>query len=327
MLKKATAIAPASVALIKYWGRKDDILRLPINGSIAVNLDHLLTTTTVEFSPSFETDSVMIDCQEKTEEAVRTIKHLDRIRSIAKISDHARVVSINSFPSGTGLSSSSSGFAALTVAAAAAAGLLLTEQELSILARQGSGSACRSIPGGFVEWLNGATSDTSYAVSLFPSHHWDIADIVAVVSDERKEVSSADGHTTASTSPFFASRLMRIGEKIDRLKEAIHHRDFQTFGEIIEAEALEFHAITMTSVPPILYLIPHSLRLMKQVQKWRKENLPVYFNLNTGQDVHILCQKKDTQEVQARLSQLDFVKRVIVSGPAEGTRLSDTHLF
>jgi diphosphomevalonate decarboxylase len=326
-MKKATAIAPASVALIKYWGRKDEILRLPRNGSISINMSSLLTTTTVEFSSSLRQDSVVIDGEEKTGEAERVIKHLDRVRAFARSSDRANVVSKNSFPSSTGLSSSSSGFAALTVAAAAALGLKLSEKELSILARQGSGSACRSIPDGFVEWLDGNTSETSYAVSLYPPDYWAIADIVAVVSTEKKDVSSATGHTTATSSPFFAVRQKNIAAKIASLKKILAARDFTAFGELVEAEALEFHAVTMTSCPSLLYLIPDSLRMIKEVRKWRAEGLPVYFNLNTGQDVHILCEKKNVKEVEKRLKSLDFVQQIIANEPARGARLTEKHLF
>src|SRR3989338_6357678 len=140
---KATAIAPSNIAFIKYWGRKDEALRLPENGSISMNLNNLLTTTTVEFSPAFTGDSFSLNGVEDAEEQQRVIKHLDRIRQAAKIAEKARVVSRNNFPTGTGLSSSASGFAALTVAGAKAAGLNFSEKELSILARQGSGSACR----------------------------------------------------------------------------------------------------------------------------------------------------------------------------------------
>lgn len=324
---KATAIAPASIALIKYWGRKDDVLRLPTNGSISINASNLLTTTTVEFSPAYTRDSVIIDGQEKGDEAVRVIKHLDRIRSLAKIADRAKVVSLNGFPTSTGLSSSSSGFAALTVAAVAAAGLKLSEKELSILARQGSGSACRSIPDGFVEWLDGDTSESSYAVSLYPPEYWDIVDIVAIVSTKKKDVSSAEGHTGAATSPFYDLRQERLPKKIIALKEILKKKDFQSFGEMVEAEAVEFHAITMTSQPSLLYLIPDSLRLMKTVRQWRAEGLPVFFNINTGQDVHVICQKQDVKTVREKLQGLDFVREIIVNESAKGARVAQKHLF
>ena len=140
---KATAQAPSNIAFTKYWGRKDEILRLPENGSVSMSLSNLLTTTTVEFSPTFKRDQVIIDGKEVKEEEEKVIKHLDRIRQMAKIEYKAKVVSKNNFPSSTGLSSSSSGFAALTLAAVSAAGLKLSERELSILARQASGAACR----------------------------------------------------------------------------------------------------------------------------------------------------------------------------------------
>lgn len=324
---KASAQAPASIALIKYWGRKDDVLRLPINGSLAVNLDGLVTTTTVQFFPEHEQDVVTIDGQREEGEVSRAVKHLDRIRKLAGLTYKAVVESRNSFPSRTGLSSSSSGFAALTVAGAKAAGLQLTERELSILARQGSGSACRSIPPGFVEWLDGDSSETSYAHSLHPPEYWNIADLVAIVSTEKKDVSSSEGHATATSSPFYAARQERIRRKISDLKMVLEQRNFQQFGRMIEAETLEFHAITMTSDPSLLYLLPNSVRLMKIVRQWRQEGLSVFFNLNTGQDVHIFCEGKDVEAVQKKLEELDFVRDIIVNKPARGAHLIDQHLF
>ena len=211
---KATAIAPSNIAFTKYWGKKDEVLRLPENGSISMCLSNLLTTTTVEFSPDFDKDEIIINGGGvEGGEAERVIKHLDRVRKMAGISDKAKMVSNNNFPSGTGLSSSASGFAALTLAASKAAGLNLPEKELSILARQGAGSACRSIPSGFVEWLDGDTSDTSFAVQIFPPNYWAIADVVAVVSEGRKEVATSAGHAMAQSSPFMKTRLTHIKEK------------------------------------------------------------------------------------------------------------------
>src|SRR3989344_8520297 len=151
---KAKAVAPSNIAFVKYWGRKDETLRLPENGSISMNLSGLQTTTIVEFSDKLEEDEIIINGVKEDLENNRAVKHLDRVRGLANIKTKAKVVTENNFPTGTGLSSSASGFAALTLAAAVAAGLKLSEKELSILARQGSGSACRSIPDGFVEWLD-----------------------------------------------------------------------------------------------------------------------------------------------------------------------------
>src|SRR3989344_2976508 len=155
---KETAIAPSNIAFTKYWGRKDELLRLPENGSVSMSLSNLLTTTTVEFSKDYEKDEVIINGKTpKDIEIERVVTHLDRVRKLAKINLKAKVSSNNNFPIAVGLSSAASGFAALTLAASKAAGLNLSEKELSILARQASGSACRSIPNGFVEWLDGNT--------------------------------------------------------------------------------------------------------------------------------------------------------------------------
>ena len=190
---KSTAVAPSNIAFIKYWGKKDELLRLPENGSISMNLSNLLTTTTVEFSEQYSHDSLLINGVQELHEEKRAVQHLDRIRKLAGTSLKAKVVSVNNFPSSTGLSSSASGFAALTVAAADAAGLDLSEKEQSILARQGSGSACRSIPSGFTEWLDGNTSDDSYAVQVYPPDYWDIIDIVAIVNTGKKDISTSIG--------------------------------------------------------------------------------------------------------------------------------------
>ncbi len=327
-MPKETAIAPSNIAFTKYWGRKHEILRLPENGSISMSLSHLLTTTTVEFSDQYEQDEVIINGGglEDGEDA-RVIKHLDRIREMAGITNKAKVVSNNNFPSGTGLSSSASGFAALTVAAASSAGLKLSEKELSILARQGSGSACRSIPGGFVEWLDGDTSDTSYAVQIFPTDYWDIADVVAVVSTSKKEVSTSVGQQTAKSSEFMPIRIAHMEERNNEMRKFIEDKDFPKFGELLEAEALELHSIMLTQRPGLIYWTPESLMVMKLVRHWRTDGIEVYFTVNTGQDVHLLCQQKDADAVKAKLEELEEVRDIIVNTPGEGTRLSQNHLF
>lgn len=324
---KATAVAPSNIAFIKYWGKKDEILRLPENGSISMNLSNLTTATTVEFNKSFKEDEIIINNQKEEIAESRTIKHLDRIRKIANINYKAKVVTNNNFPTGTGLSSSASGFAALTVAGAKAAGLNLSKKELSILARQGSGSACRSIPDGFVKWLDGNTSETSYAISLFSENYWDIVDVVAVVSKNKKEVSTTEGQKLAGSSPFFPIRLERIKEKIKLIRKYMMNKDFIKFGELVEAEALELHAIMLTSTPSLIYLLPGSLRIMHLIKKWRQEGLQVYFTVNTGQDIHLICQKKDAEEVSKRALLVSEVKKTIINYPSQGAHLINQHLF
>ena len=327
---KATAIAPSNLAFIKYWGRKNEILRLPTNGSISMNLSNLLTTTTVNFLPELTCDSVTINGQEFAADAIearRVTRHLDRVRQQAGLQHCACVVSKNNFPSSTGLSSSASSFAALTVSATAAAGLDLPEKELSVLARQGSGSACRSIPDGFVEWLDGDASDSSYGLSLHPHNHWQIVDVVAVVSREKKEISSSEGQLAAASSPFFPVRLSRMPDKLSRARALLKQKNFTEFGELIEAEAVEMHAIMLTSTPSLMYWLPGSVKIMRLARKWRRQGLEVYFSVNTGQDVHLICRPDDVDDLTGRLRRVPEVSTLIINTPAPGAQLVEQHLF
>lgn len=322
---KATAIAPSNIAFIKYWGKKDEVLRLPENGSISMNLSNLLTTTTVEFDEKYKVDEITID--NKLINDIRLIKHLDRMRLLGKSNLKAMVVSENSFPSGTGLSSSASGFAALSLAGAKALGLNLIEKELSILARQGSGSACRSIPDGITEWLDGDESESSYAVSLYKPDYWDLVDVVAVVSSAKKDIATSEGMKTVLTSPFYQKRIELIKKKIENCRRFIKDKDFTNLGELIESEALELHAIMLTSTPALIYWTTGTLSIMKLTAKWRQEGIEVYFTINTGQDIHLICQKKDEIKVQNKLKELDFVNKIIVNYLSEGARIIEKHLF
>lgn len=324
---KKTAVAPSNIAFIKYWGKKDASLKLPENGSISMCLSGLTTTTTVEFDEKYKQDAIILNGKKENNTGNKAIEHLDRIRKIAGIKTKAKVVTNNNFPSGTGLSSSASGFAALSAAGTAAAGINLNEKELSILARLGSGSACRSIPSGFVEWTNGNTSDSSYAKSLYPPDYWKIVDVVAIVSTEKKDVASTEGQKLVSTSPFFGNRLSRIKSKIKLIKELMSKKDFTRFGELIEAEALELHTIMLTSSPSLIYWTPGTLKIMKLCKKWRTEGLESYFTINTGQDIHLIIEEKNIEKLTKKLANIPEVKETIVNHPSRGARLIENHLF
>jgi len=326
-MEKITARAHSNIAFIKYWGRKNENLRLPTNGSISMNLSNLFTTTTVEFLPDNPLDEIIINGEKNELMSNRVIQHLDRIRKWGNKDIRAKVISSNNFPTGTGLSSSASGFAALTLAATKALGLNLSEKELSILARQGSGSACRSIPDGFVEWERGQKNDDSYAKTIFKAAHWDIVDVVVIVSKEKKDVATSEGQKRIDTSVFFKTRLETIDTKIKLCKKYLSEKDFDSFGKLIEMEALELHAIMITSWPALLYWLPATITLMKAVQQWRKTGLMAYFTVNTGQDVHIICQKKDEQIVEKKIEELGVALKIIKNNPSKGTYLLDAHLF
>lgn len=324
---KATALAYSNIAFIKYWGKSDLQLRLPLNSSISMNLSNLQTTTTVEFSLELKNDDIAIDGKKNAKAQQRIIAHLDRFRKLANTNEFSKVVSVNNFPSSTGLSSSASGFAALTLAAANALSLNLPEKELSVLARLGSGSASRSIPRGFVEWIKGENQDSSYAYSLFPENHWNIVDIVVIVSNDKKQTPTSAAQNFVFTSPFINARLDRIDKKIKELKNIISEKNFENFGELIESESLEFHAIIMTQNPSFIYLYPETLNLMHAVRKWRQDGLPVYFTINTGHNIHLICEQKNKDNVLRKLKQLKFINKTIINYPAGPAKLINKHLF
>lgn len=326
-MQKATVKVGSDIALVKYWGKKDEVLRLPENGSIAMKLDSLHTITTVAFDEHLTRDEVVIQGESEEGESGRAVKHLDRIRTLARSNLFARVVSQNTFPKATGLSSSSSGFAALTIAVARAIGLSLSQKELSILARQGSGSACRCVCGGWVEWLSGDTSESSYSESIFSADYWDVRDIVVVVDEGRKKISSTEGHMSAQTSIAFTERQRRIGEKIEKTKRLIADKNFPMLGELVEAEALEFHSILLTSTPPMIAWYPGTVEVMREVQAMREEGIQAYFTINTGFNIHVLTLPQFERQVKHRLGGLSLVKKILTSKVGGEPEFLEEHLF
>ena len=326
-MKKTTVTASADIAFIKYWGKKDERLRLPENGSISMKVAGLTTTTTVEFDSSLSIDRIEIDKQSLDLEAKRVSQHLDRIRQLAKKKVFARVVSKNSFPKASGLSSSASGFAALTMATARAIGLDLTQKELSILTRQGSGSACRCVCGGYVEWHDGDSSTTSYAETIFPASHWDLRDEVVVVDENQKKISTTEGHNLAHTSPFFQVRQQLIEGKLNHLKLLLEEKDFTKFGRLIEAEALEFHSILLTSQPSLVAWYPGTVEVMLAVEALRARGVECYYTINTGFNIHVITLPKFEQRVVDQLKKLTLVKDIIKTKVGGRPKFSNKHLF
>ncbi len=319
--RRGTAFASPNIAFIKYWGNRDEKLRLPANASLSMNLAGLETVTTVEFRPGLAEDEVVIGGEAQAGAAkARVSAHLDHLRARAGLTIRARVTSRNNFPAGAGIASSASAFAALTVAGAAAAGLTLSERELSALARLGSGSAARSIPAGFVEWQLGDAPEASFAFSIAPPDHWTLQDVIAVVSKAHKAVGSTGGHALAGTSPLQAARVASAPERLRVCREALLARDFAALAEVVEADSNLMHAVMMTSTPPLYYWEPMTLGIMKAVREWRAEGVPVCFTIDAGPNVHCLCPAEAAPEVERRLRTLG-VTEILTAGTGGGARL------
>lgn len=327
-MNKITAMAPANIAFIKYWGKQNENLRLPVNSSISMNLSGVYTNTTVEFSHEFKSDE--IKCLDKNfnhSEKIRIIQHLDRIRKLAKINLSARVVTRNNFPRSVGIASSASGFAALTLAGSIAAGLNLSPKELTILARLGSGSACRSIPDGFVEWLAGNDSESSYAYSLYDKNYWDICDLLVLVSSKAKHVSTTGGMEKAATSPLWPNRTAQIPTRISQIKLALKDKNFSFFGEVLEEECLEMHAVMQSQNPPLNYWTDETKMIMQMVGGWRRDGIAVYFTIDAGPNVHIILEKSNVELIKNKLREKFSPDQMIVNNPADGAHLISESLF
>jgi diphosphomevalonate decarboxylase len=334
-LRRATATAPANIAFIKYWGVRDAERTLPYNGSISMNLDACLTTTSVTFDSSLAQDEVTLTLHGEPPRRAggrpleRVVAQLDRLRACAGVAWRARVESANNFPSDAGIASSAAAFAALTVAGAAALGLDLDEQALSLLTRRsGSGSACRSVPGGYVEWhIPDGPFDPplwdreSYATSLAPPEHWSLADVVAVVDAAAKKIGSAENHRLAATSAFFAARLAELPARIAVVRAAIAARDLAALGEAMEADAVSMHVVCMTSRPPSFYWNSGTMEVIHAVRGWRGEGLQAYFTIDAGSNVHVICAAPDRAEVERRLGALPGVQFTIGNGVGGGARV------
>ena len=328
-MNKATAVACSNIAFVKYWGKRHESLRLPLNSSLSMALSEATTTTTLAFAPGLSRDEITIDGQAAEEAGrARVVAHLDRIRQMAGIEGRARVISCNKFPPDAGIASSASGFAALTLAATKAAGLELSVCELSRLARLGSGSAARSIPGGFVEWRAGQGHESSLGEQVAPPEHWpELRDIVALLESGPKPVGSTQGMALAQTSPHLAARLALIPERLGRARQAILDRDLATLGEVSEEEAIELHLIAISSRPPIFYWMPATLGLIRRVLAWRSAGLEAYFTIDAGPNVHLLCEEKDAGPIVSALEEMPDVRGIIVNAPGFGAHLCSRHLF
>ncbi len=337
-MNKVTAIAPANIAFIKYWGRSNHELFLPANSSISMNLSNCLTTTTVELHSLLKQDEVEIGQEGRdykkllpnTEKNKLVFAQIERIRKMAGSTTHVKIKTQNSFPADSGIASSASGFAALTSALLNAYDLSDKFEDKVELSRQtrlsGAVSAARSCLDGFVELIVNGQNQDAYAIQIAPANHWKLVDLVAVVDHRSKKTSSSQGHLLAETSPYFMTRLEEMRSRIDEVRQSILDQKLSTLGLLIELETISMHTVMMTSRPPIYYWQSGTIEIINKIQLWRENGLEAYFTIDAGANVHIICEEPRAAEVEKNLTQLTCVKQVIKNLPGQGVRLSQKHL-
>jgi diphosphomevalonate decarboxylase len=325
----ATARACANIALVKYWGKRDAALNLPAAGSLSLTLAALTTETTVRFDPALADDTLALDgVTASAADRARTSTFLDLIRRQAGITARAAVVSHNRFPTASGLASSAPGYAALAAAGARAAGLALPPRELSILARIGSGSAARSIFGGFVRMHAGARSDGADAFAEpRPSPLLDrVRMVIAVVGGGApKAHGSRDAMDhVAATSPLYPGWLTLVPRDLADAEAALADGDLAALGALAEANALAMHATALAARPAVIYWQPPTLALHAEVRALRAAGRAAWATMDAGPHVKVLTTADDAEAIRAALAAVPGATAVSISRPGGGVEVGVT---
>ncbi|KAF3924190.1 hypothetical protein ABW21_db0201138 [Orbilia brochopaga] len=298
VIYQATATAPVNIAVIKYWGKASTKLNTPTNSSLSVTLsqDDLRTITTASCSPSFESDALWLNGAPHDVSNARSQACFAELRALRKAKEDKdsslpplstyklHLMSENNFPTAAGLASSAAGFAAFVRAIADLYELDENPTELSRIARQGSGSACRSLFGGFVAWEKGSRDDgyDSVAVQVAPESHWPtIRAAILVISDAKKGVSSTSGmQATIATSTLFPNRAnVVVPARMEAMKKAIAEKDFETFADLTMADSNSFHAVCLDTIPPIFYMNDASraaVRVVEEINRCAGKKIAAY---------------------------------------------------
>ena len=323
-----TAQAQPNIALIKYWGKRDTALNIPATSSLSLTLATLWTRTCVTFDPTLHADSLRLNDAEHPAALARASACLDVLRQRAATSHFAHVETHNNFPTGAGLASSASGFAALVLAASSALDLQLDRRELSILARRGSGSAARSLFGGFVTLVSGQRVDglDTYAEPLLSAEQWPLHVVVAVTSTQAKSIGSTTGmERSRETSPFYTAWVNGADNDLDTARKAVLARDFSALAAVSEFSCMKMHAVMLASQPALMYWNGATVEGMHAIRTLReRDGLGVFFTVDAGPQVKAICLPQDAARVAAALATISGVSEVLSSPLGEGATLIDS---
>jgi len=312
---KITARAHSNIALVKYWGKRNTQLNLPAVGSVSITLENLHTTTSIEFKENLKSDVLVLNGNPTNEhESERVRSFMDLLRKKSGNQIFTEIISHNNFPTSAGLASSASAFAALSLAASFAFGLKLSKEKLSELARQGSGSAARSIYGGFVEMKKGIKHDGSDAVAtqLAPKEYWELRLLIAITSESKKKTGSTDGmKLSKKNSPYYQGWINSSSSDIEEMRSAIKTKDFQKLGELAEFSCLKMHGLAISSRPGLLYWNGTTIEVIHAIKELRRRGRAVYFTIDAGPQVKAICLPRDVVQIQKELEQIPGVVKII----------------
>lgn len=317
--EKITARAHTNIALVKYWGKENEELIIPANSSLSLTLDEFYTDTSVKFDESLNSDAVILNG--KVINDAKITKFMDIIRQKTNINTFAHIESTNHVPTSAGLASSASAYAALAAAGSKAAGLNLNEKDLSRLARRGSGSATRSIFGGFSAWNKGNDDESSYGYSIEDPVRMDVNMIAIILDNQPKKISSRKGmKLSIETSPYYQSWIQQTTTDFQTIKNAISDNDFTTLGKTAELNAMRMHSLTLSSDPSYLYINADSLEVINMVKELRESGIECYYTMDAGPNVKIICQSDNIAVITNKLSDKFYSEQIKISGPGEGIK-------
>ncbi len=296
-----TARAHTNIALIKYWGKADDKLRLPLMSSLSMTLDAFYTDTSVEKTDG-ENQFFLNNQQQTAAASQRVFAYLKKLQARFHVTGNLIVKSVNHVPTSAGLASSSSAFAPLAAAFCQCYDINIDLEDLSRLTRIGSGSASRSVYGGFAVWQKGNSDETSYAYALDETPTMDLHLLAVELNTKQKKISSTYGMKDAQSSPFFRSWLERNNSELNEMIKAIKSNDFTALGQLAELNANEMHAINLTAQPEFTYFEPQTIQAIKLVEQLRTEGIECYYTIDAGPNIKVLCQLRNSKDIIQRFS-------------------------
>ena len=301
------AFSPSNIALCKYWGKRDKELNLPVTSSLSVALPNKGSTTTISLNETADKIYLNDQCLKSDSSFfIKTQAYLDLFRP-----DNAffTVDTNNNIPTAAGLASSASGFAALIKALDDLFNWQLTESELSILARIGSGSACRSLWNGFVEWTAGTRDDGLDSFSKPLNIEWpELCIGLCIFETKQKPISSTDAmNITTQTSKLYQQWPAKVETYIETIRNAIISKDFELLGKTAEDNALFMHQTMIEATPSIDYSTAQTLAIREKVAALRSEGIPVYFTQDAGPNVKLLFLQASTNEIAKAFSEIEII--------------------
>ncbi|MBV1907116.1 MAG: diphosphomevalonate decarboxylase [Pseudomonadales bacterium] len=332
-MQNYTAQAHANIALVKYWGKQESDYNIPATPSLSITLDTLVSRTTVTTDNSLATDTFVLNNQKQSNPKV--LSCLKRMRALTRTHlPPMSIVSENNFPTGAGLASSASGFAALVTAIDAAANLKLSREQLSVQARIASGSAARSIFGGFV-CLNPSSnvsnsapeqaSDAWYARQLLSEQSWPMQVVVAICAEEEKDIPSSEGmQLTRRTSPYFNSWVDTTEEDFQECINAVLNKDFEHLALISENSCLKMHGLMLSTKPALVYWNAATMACIQALRALRKTGVPTFFTIDAGPQVKAICLPSAASQVQNAIAEIPGVKRTFIAGLGSGACIVDS---